>query len=93
MTPQEFAYRDLVGRIGLGFHPDTRGEDYTSLPEGLDAETVERIGLEAVQAGVDIYAVALSVLAPRILGMDLDVEDAEVADRIARAFGVGGGSG
>lgn len=78
MTPQEYAYRDLVGRIGLGFHPDTRGEDYTTLPEGLTPEAVERIVLEAVQAGLDPYEVALRVLAPAFLeGLDVSAGDAE----------------
>lgn len=34
-------YDELVLAIGAGFHPDTRGDDYASLPEGLPPEDVD----------------------------------------------------
>lgn len=58
MTPQERAYRALVAEIGLGFHPDTRGDDYTpALPDAARYEAI----VEAAFAVCDPYAVALDV--------------------------------
>ena len=37
------SYEDVVRRIGLGFHPDTYGEDYESLPAGLTPEVVDEV--------------------------------------------------
>ena len=56
------AYIELVQAIGPGFHPDTRGQDYTSLPAGYTPERVEGIVLAAHRAGMDIYIWALAVL-------------------------------
>lgn len=56
------AYTRLVLSIGRGFHPDTRGVDYVSLPAGYTAEDYERIVLTAVEEGVDIYDVAAFTL-------------------------------
>lgn len=61
-TTAEHSLRILIGRIGGGFHPDTRGADYDSLPDGVDAETVDRTVDEALAAGVDVYGVALDVV-------------------------------
>jgi len=60
-TPFE-QYVTMVRAIGPGFHPDTRGSDYTSLPAGYTPERVESILLAAHHAGLDIYLVALDVL-------------------------------
>jgi len=36
-------YEELVRAIGPGFHPDLRGEDYTSLPDGITPDQVDEI--------------------------------------------------
>ena len=46
-------YEDLVKAIGQGFHPDTPGGDYTSLPEGVTARDVDRIVGDAFRDMVD----------------------------------------
>lgn len=56
-------YRRLVRRIGRGFHPDTRGADYSRpLPSGYGNDDVDRIVRLAREHGVDVYAVACEVL-------------------------------
>lgn len=55
-------YTKLVQAIGPGFHPDTPGDDYTNLPDGYLPRDVNRILREAVQADIDVYAVAREVL-------------------------------
>lgn len=55
-------YRNLVRTIGRGFHPDTRGDDYRLAAEvGLSAPYIDRVIAAAEEAGVDVYAEALSV--------------------------------
>jgi hypothetical protein len=54
--------RALAAAVGGWFHPDTRGADYTSLPEGLTADEVDRIIDAAVAAGTDVYAAAVEAV-------------------------------
>lgn len=60
----EEPYRALVRMIGPGFHPDTRGADYTNLPPGLTAEDVDRIVDNALRdLGEDrLYEVAVETV-------------------------------
>lgn len=59
------AYEALVHKIGPGFHPDTRGADYTNLPDGVTAADVDRIVSAACAApDFDVYEVALYLLTP-----------------------------
>lgn len=53
--------RDLAYRIGGGFHPDTRGADYTSLPAYLSPQDIDSVIDQALADGVDVYAVASEV--------------------------------
>jgi len=63
MTQTPFKqYVTMVRAIGPGFHPDTRGSDYTSLPAGYTPQQVDQITLAAHRSGLDIYLVALDVL-------------------------------
>ena len=60
-------YEELVRAIGPGFHPDTYGDDYTSLPAGLTPEIVDEVVAVAFvmhEAGddKDPYSRALAVL-------------------------------
>ena len=50
-------YERLVRKIGPGFHPDTRGEDYANLPEGLTPAYVNRV----VAAEEHPYSKAITV--------------------------------
>lgn len=52
-------YRALIRAIGAGFHPDTRGSDYASLPDEYTAESYETIVWAAFAAGLDVYGIAL----------------------------------
>lgn len=36
-------FEELVTLIGPGFHPDTRGKDYASLPVSVTAADVDRV--------------------------------------------------
>lgn len=55
-------YEGLVRAIGMGFHPDTRGDNYTSLPDGVTPEDVDRIVTAAFAAtDFDVYEVALTI--------------------------------
>lgn len=56
------AYRSLVAAVGSGFHPDTRGNDYSTLPAGITARDVDRIIDAAHAAGLDVYSVALDII-------------------------------
>ena len=58
-TATETAYRIMIRAIGAGFHPDTRGEEYASLPDGYSPDRVEEIIENAETAGVDLYGIAL----------------------------------
>jgi hypothetical protein len=55
-------YAALVLAMGDGFHPDTRGDDYTSLPDEFTAEGVDRIVEAAFDLLVDPYAIANRLL-------------------------------
>ena len=60
-------FEELVQAIGLGFHPDTPGDKYTSLPEGITPEDVDRIVNEAwaesdMHLAPDPYRRTLAVL-------------------------------
>jgi hypothetical protein len=58
-------YVDLVRAIGDGFHYDTRGTDYTTLPADYSPADVDRIVESAIDAGIDVGLVALDVLQPQ----------------------------
>lgn len=60
-TPREDLER-LIRAIGGGFHPDTRGGDYTSLPDGWTAEEVDYTIDSAIAAGLDPYAISCEIL-------------------------------
>jgi hypothetical protein len=47
-------YEQLITKVGPGFHPDGRAEDYTSLPAGVSAKTFDKIVDEAHECG-DAY--------------------------------------
>lgn len=70
------AFRTLVRAIGGGFHPDTRGADYISLPEPYTPADVDRTVEAALAAGVDVYGEALDLI---------HEDDLEPAERAARA--------
>lgn len=55
-------YLALAAAIGGGFHPDTPGSDYTSLPEGITPERVDKVVNEALKYGLDVHALALDVV-------------------------------
>lgn len=55
----EQEFRTMVRTLGAGYHPDTSGDQYVSLPDGYDADRVDRLTETAQEAGVDVYAVAL----------------------------------
>lgn len=61
-TDPEASYRDLVARIGGGFHPDTRGDAYTSLPDGITPERVDAVVDAALAMGLDVYGIALDTV-------------------------------
>lgn len=63
-------YSRLVRAIGPGFHPDTAGADYNSLPDGIEPEIVDEIVEVALAAKVDVHG----------LGLDLIIE---LADGVA----------
>lgn len=54
----------MINAIGPGFHPDTDGEEYTSLPDGYDPEEVNRILGAAYDFGYDVAEIALAELHP-----------------------------
>jgi hypothetical protein len=54
-------YDALVRAMGMGFHPDTRGADYATLPDGYTAELVDAVVLAYVMAGGDPYDRAVDV--------------------------------
>jgi hypothetical protein len=54
-------YRALVTAIGPGFHPDTRGEDYTSLPDGYTPDRVDAIVDRAFALNLDVYGGVLDL--------------------------------
>lgn len=55
-------YRKMVAAIGPGYHPDTPGDDYDSLPTGYTAAGVDRITREVLVTPADPYDIALEVL-------------------------------
>lgn len=57
-------YENLVEAIGAGFHPDTFGAEYESLPDQYSAEDVDRIVEAAFEADDidDPYELAYDVL-------------------------------
>lgn len=55
-------FKALVRAIGGGFHPDTRGDNYTSLPEGYTAGDVDRIVDAMFATGVDPYEATLDLI-------------------------------
>jgi hypothetical protein len=57
----EDALRQMVRDFGLGFHPDTRGADYESLPDGYTASLVDEMMMSAFENVSDVYKVTLDV--------------------------------
>lgn len=55
-------YVVLVRAIGHGFHPDTSGADYMTLPPGIEPLAVDSIIGAAAEEGWDLAEVALDVL-------------------------------
>lgn len=73
-------YVALVIAIGDGFHPDTSGDQYVSLPDGYTPERVDAI--------VDAFTASSDEDPSAVANDVLDVERAEyVADRIRTHFG------
>lgn len=60
--PTLHRYQQIVTVIGAGFHPDTPGADYTTLPEGITAQDVDDAVTDALEAGIDVHSVALETL-------------------------------
>lgn len=58
------AYERIVKAIGHGFHPDTPGEDYLSLPQGIEPRDVDQAVEDVVENGKDPYAMASAILSP-----------------------------
>lgn len=61
-------YEELVRAIGPGFHPDTAGDDYMELPEGVTPELVDELVEQAHQdtfyhGMTDPYTRAIEALA------------------------------
>jgi hypothetical protein len=52
----------MVRSIGPGFHPDTRGSDYVSLPSRYSAVMVDILVDDARSLGVDVYDLAIRAL-------------------------------
>lgn len=63
-TPNEAVtrYQQIVTLIGPGFHPDTPGDGYTSLPDGVTPQDVDDAIAAVIDAGHDPYGIALEVL-------------------------------
>lgn len=57
----EAEYVAMVRAIGYGFHPDTPGAEYDTLPEGYTPERVDAI-VDRAFTVVDPYIVALAVM-------------------------------
>lgn len=55
------AYRGLVRKIGMGFHPDTRGDEYMALPENITPALVDKIIQDAIDEGIDVYEMAYGI--------------------------------
>jgi hypothetical protein len=58
-------FEEIVRAIGHGFHPDTAGEDYLSLPEGVTPDDVDAAVADLVESGKDPYEEGLRILSPR----------------------------
>lgn len=55
-------YERLIRDIGSGFHPDSLGTDYTSLPSPWTADRVDAAIERAFAADLDVYGIALDVI-------------------------------
>lgn len=55
-------YAAMVDAIGYGFHPDTPGAGYLTLPADYTPELVDSITAAAEATGADLNLLALSVL-------------------------------
>jgi len=53
-------YIHLVRAIGDGFHPDTPGSDYASLPAGYTAADVDAI-IDRAEVHFDLHILALAI--------------------------------
>lgn len=51
--------RTMADAFCGGYHPDTDPREYTSCPDGYYADVVERITVDAFDAGLDVYGIAL----------------------------------
>lgn len=58
----EVNYRRLVTAIGGGFHPDTRGADYVTLPAGITPDMVDQTIDAALDADLDVYDIAIEIM-------------------------------
>lgn len=58
----EDLYRGLVRDIGPGFHPDTLGLEYDSLPSGWTAQDVDDVIDMAMAEQIDVYGIALDII-------------------------------
>lgn len=56
------SFMAMVRAIGPGFHPDTPGHDYITLPDGYTPEWVDALTLALVQTGQDPDLWALTAL-------------------------------
>ena len=55
-------FLELAAKVGPGFHPDTRGADYESLPEGVTPERVDKVVEDALKYDLDVYGLALDAV-------------------------------
>jgi hypothetical protein len=56
------ALYDMAVAFGGGFHPDTAPNFYTDYPEGYSPVRVDKVLREALDADVDVYAVAVKAV-------------------------------
>jgi hypothetical protein len=57
----EDTFKQMVRDFGLGFHPDTRGADYESLPDGYTVGLVDDMIASAFETVPDVYKITLDV--------------------------------
>lgn len=58
----EVRYRRMVAAFGAGFHPDTRGADYSTLPAGYTATIVDNVIDDALAYNLDVYDIAIAIM-------------------------------
>jgi hypothetical protein len=52
----------LAASVGAGFHPDTAGDDYIELPDGVTSEGYDATVDLARSLGINVHGVGLAVL-------------------------------